>query len=270
LVSLPFSDHCDILAGRDEHVLLSALESELQSTGIRYVELRSSREICPEGWRPADSYCLHELDLEPDVHTLFRNCHKDSIQRKVRRAERERLTYREDSSTEGIDQFYGLFLQTRRRHGVPPASRQWFRNLADCCHGQIKIRFALSEQRPIAAMITLQYGQTLMYKYGCSDARLHNQGGMHLLFWRCIQEAKQNGLKKFDLGRSDWDQPGLLQFKDRWGAARSTLTYVRYGGVQKTGHKSKMHSLGFIKKLVSFLPDGVLEAAGAHIYPHLG
>ena len=29
----------------------------------------------------------------------------------------------------------------------------------------------------------------------------------------------------FDFGRSDLDNPGLLTFKDRWGATRSSLIY---------------------------------------------
>lgn len=33
----------------------------------------------------------------------------------------------------------------------------------------------------------------------------------------------------------DWDNPGLIKFKDRWGADRSTLTYWRYGELPRVG-----------------------------------
>jgi hypothetical protein len=67
----------------------------------------------------------------------------------------------------------------------------------------------------------------LVYKYSCSDAQYHRLGGVHLLFWRSIQEAKRDGLSVFDLGRSEWAHTGLIAFKDRRGANRSTLTYLR-------------------------------------------
>ena len=40
------------------------------------------------------------LDLRPGPEALFRNFHKDCIQRKIRRAAREALTYEEGRSDE--------------------------------------------------------------------------------------------------------------------------------------------------------------------------
>ena len=54
--------------------------------------------------------------------------------------------------------------------------------------------------------------------------------------WKAIQEAKNDQLDEFDMGRSDCDNPGLIAFKDRWGAARSTLSYLRYPLRQLANH----------------------------------
>ena len=68
----------------------------------------------------------------------------------------------------------------------------------------------------------------MTYKYGCSDARFHQLGGMQLLMWKAIQEAKRDGLQEFDMGRTEWDNEGLLRYKDRWGGTRSMLTSFRH------------------------------------------
>ena len=43
------------------------------------------------------TYLLHRLDLRPTAVELFRKFHKDCVQRKIRRAERENLQYEEGS-----------------------------------------------------------------------------------------------------------------------------------------------------------------------------
>ena len=62
-------------------------------------------------------------------------------------------------------------------------------------------------------MITLAYKQSMMYKYGCSDAKYHKLGGMAFLFWKTIQEAKKCGLAELDMGRSDLESSGLIRLK---------------------------------------------------------
>ena len=68
----------------------------------------------------------------------------------------------------------------------------------------------------------------MTYKYGCSDARYHSLGGMPFLYWKAIHEAKSNSATEFDLGRSDFDIPALITFKDPWAPSRFTLIHCRY------------------------------------------
>ena len=90
------------------------------------------------------------------------------------------------------------------------------------------VRLAKYQGRPAAGMVTLHHRQTAVYKYGASRAMWHKAGGMHLLFWRTIQDSHASGCLELDLGRSHVDSQGLLRFKDRWGAARSDLLYWRH------------------------------------------
>jgi Acetyltransferase (GNAT) domain len=90
-----------------------------------------------------------------------------------------------------------------------------------------KIRVASKDGWPIASILTLSWKDVMVYKYGCSDERFHSLGGMHLPFWTVIQEAKVDGCRDFDFGRSGCDNLGLITFKDHWGASRSELAYLR-------------------------------------------
>jgi CelD/BcsL family acetyltransferase involved in cellulose biosynthesis len=278
LVSLPFSDHCDPLvdSAGDIPVFLSAIEQSIRQEKLRYVEMRPlhSFDAATALYQSTYSYCFHQLDLRPDLDTLFHNFHKDSTQRKIRRAAREGLVYQGGRSESLLDSFYRLYLLTRRRHQVPPLPRRWFRTLIDCFGEALNIRTASKAGHPVAGILTLRYKGTLVYKYGCSDAQFNNLGGMHLLFWRSIQEAKQEGLTFFDLGRSECENTGLITFKDRWGAIRSTLTYSRYVASRNAPDAytppGADWKLRFVKRVCAHAPDGLLSAAGNLLYKHIG
>jgi CelD/BcsL family acetyltransferase involved in cellulose biosynthesis len=274
LVSLPFSDHCEPLTDNPENLteLLHFLEQNLKKEKWRYVELRPLNSLGNglSGFEQNQTSFIHILNLAASQDEIFRSFHKDSIQRKIRRAEREGLTYEEGRSEQFLDQFYQLLLRTRRRHQLPPQPREWFRNLIDCLGDQLKIRVASRDGQPMASILTLRFKDVLVYKYGCSDAKYHNLGPMHLLFWKSIQEAKSNGLKEFDLGRSDTDNAGLVEFKDRWGTRRSTLTYLRYPASVVKKASSEGWRVRIAKQLFLHMPDGFLEAAGKLLYRHVG
>ena len=277
LVSLPFSDHCDLLVdGDDLDTIVSALGRELGQEKLRHVEIRPTRlpDIARLGSHSSCGYCFHQIDLRPSLDVLFHNCHKESTQRKILRAEREGLDYKEGRSFELLESFYRLLLLTRRRHFLPPQPKRWFQNLIGSFGEALKIRVAFKHKTPIAAILTLHCKDTLVYKYGCSDSQFHSLGGMHLLFWRSILEAKQDGLCVFDLGRSEWNDSGLITFKDRWGAERSEISYLRLlaSGPSKGIYKSA--STGWKKRIAKrvfpHLPDRVLCAVGDLIYRHIG
>ncbi|MDE3178801.1 MAG: GNAT family N-acetyltransferase, partial [Acidobacteriota bacterium] len=117
--------------------------------------------------------------------------------------------------------------------------------------------------------LTLRHRATLVYKYGCSDRKFSNLGGMQLAFWNAIQRAKELGLEELDMGRSDWDDSGLIAFKDRWGAASTSLTYWRHGSVA-AGFPQVRSSGRFAKPLFDRVPSEILATIGGLLYRHAG
>jgi CelD/BcsL family acetyltransferase involved in cellulose biosynthesis len=273
LVSLPFSDHCEPLveSPRELEQLMLAVEEEARAGRWKYVEVRPLTVTADADARfeKAQTFCFHRLDLRPAGADLFRSFHKDCVQRKIRRAEREALRYEEGCSETLLQQFYALLVLTRRRQRLPPQPLSWFRNLIECMGDRLKIRVASKDGRPVASILTLRHNRTLVYKYGCSDKSFSNLGGMHLLFWRSIEEAKENGLLEMDMGRSDWDNPGLIDFKARWGAQQSELVYLRNSSARSQAEVGQT-VLRVGKQIIDMAPESLAKLAGRVFYRHLG
>ena len=269
LVSVPFADHCEPLVEQveDARELAAALREEVEGHW-RYVELRPARHEpwIAAGLSPAASFRAHVVNLARPDREIFGGFHASTIQRKIRRAEREGVQYEEGNSERLVRVFYRLMLLTRRRHGVPPQPLEWFANLARAFGDQLKIGVALHGDRPAAAMLTLRHGRSLVYKYGCSDATLHNLGVVPFLFWQTIQAAVSAGMETFDLGRTDLDNPGLMKFKERLGATSSALTYVRW---PSPGGRNVSGTLKIAARLLAYTPDFVFLRAGKVLYRHL-
>lgn len=271
LVSVPFADHCMPLVEDEEDLrcLLSGLKHGLDEIAARYAEIRAGvgRAGVAAGMRDSASFCLHRLDLRPGLGELFHNLHDSCIRRKIGRAEKSGVSYEEGRSAALLDDFYQLMVLTRRRHHLLPQPLCWFRNLVRCLGEKIKIRVARYRDQPVGAIVTIQYKNTMIYKYGCSDSRYHNLGPMQLLMWKTIEEAKGAGLTEFDMGRSDWDNSGLLSYKDRWGCQRSRLTYMRY---LSPGQDKGLVSVHVPKPIFNFAPNSLLSLAGGVLYRHIG
>jgi Acetyltransferase (GNAT) domain len=273
LVSLPFSDHCALLVENSEQLasLLTYLQGKVDREKWNYIELRATNARLPEypNFAVSETFLFHTLDLSPSQDAIFHTFHKDCVQRKIQRAAREGLTYEEGASDVLVTKFYHLHLLTRCRHGLPAQPIQWFRNLVASLGDNVKIRVASKDGRPVASIVTLRYKHRLVYKYGCSNHHFNNLGGMQLLLWHAIQEAKNDHLSEFDMGRSDCENVGLVAFKDRWGAARTHLTYLRYP--RRHIRSAARSRRAEIRKYVwSRVPSSVLAIAGGVLYKHMG
>jgi hypothetical protein len=276
MVSLPFSDHCEPLVDSPEELefLVECLQAEMEHQEWKYLEVRpvngSFNPKDSEGsFRTTEHYYLHRLCLRSEIGDIFRGLHKDSVQRRIRRAERAGLLCECGRSDTLLKDFYGLWLLTRSRHHLPPQPYAWFRNLVDCLDGSLDIRVAYKEQVPIAAILTLRFRDTIYYKYGCSSIEFKNLGAIALLLWRAIRDSKAAGAEHFDLGRSEVDNKGLITFKDHWAGSRTGMVYWRYPGQDpRTG--SEGWKMKAVKQVFARMPHRFLALTGKLIYRHIG
>jgi hypothetical protein len=272
LVSLPFSDHCEPLVSHSDEFdeLILHAKASLSPGKWKYLEVRpvSHYPGSRTGFGVSLTYQFHRLDLQRSATELFATFHKDCVQRKIRRAEREHLKYEEGSSEALLTKFYRLMVITRRRHFLPPQPLAWFRALIASFGSDLKIRIASKDEHPVAGILTLAHNRTMVYKYGCSDPAYNKFGGTAFLFWQAVQDAIAIGCAELDMGRSDIDNAGLIAFKEHWGARGTVLRYWTYPNQPQNPRSAWQKNLA--KRVVSAAPDAVLQAVGTILYRHIG
>jgi hypothetical protein len=271
MVSVPFSDHCEPLVNNadDLDCLLSSLKQRVDDGEWKYLEIRpvSLRPGSLTGFLQTHTYKLHRLDLRKSKEVLFRGFHKSCVQRKIRRAEREDLKYEEGTSEDLLQKFYHLLVMTRRRLYLPPQPLRWFRGLIATLGKDLKIRVASKDGIALASILTVSHKKAMIYKYGCSNIAFNNLGGTAMLFWKTVQEAKDNGFEELEMGRSDIDNLGLIAFKEHWGASGTPVSYWTYP------HRAELSSVWIEKlgrHLVPTVPDLALRMVGKLLYRHIG
>lgn len=276
LVSLPFSDHCEPLADSEDDLnfLIRYVQITMERQNLRYLEVRPvngnfGQMTETNGFRPAATYYLHVLDLRRDLDQVFRRLDKDSVQRRVHRADRAGLIERFGRSDDLLKDFYSLFVMTRGRHRLPPIPYTWFRNLIQF-HGEaLEIRLAYRANTPISAILTLRCKEVVYYKYACSDPLFNRLGAIPWLLWRAITAAKLNAAIEFDMGRTEDDNAGLLVFKNHWVSEPRRLVYWRFPGVTSINSVNS-RKLKVAKRVFSFMPDSLRTIAGNFVYRHIG
>ncbi len=272
LVSLPFSDHCEPLVRNEKELdsLLIHMRRNVDAAKWKYAEIRPITFEPGSGTKYSKhlSYCFHRLDLTPGIDQVFRRFHKDCVQRKIRRAEKEKLMYEAGNSDALLEKFYRLMVATRRRKALPPQPLQWFQGLMAEFGEDFQIRVASCGNLPVASIITLTHKKSMTYKYGCSDIAFNKLGGMAMLLWKAIQDAKSAGCEQLDLGRSDSDNLGLIAFKDHWGAASTVLSYWTYP--QQPESCLKFGGNSALKQITALAPKKMLTMIGRILYKHIG
>ncbi len=273
LVSLPFSDHTEplLMNGAAHAEIFDWMQAQCRQQHWKYVEFRPLSDAihAAQPLAQSHSFWLHTLDLSPSTEQLFSNLHKSCLQRRIRHAERQQLSYERGDSGELLGEFYKLLTLTRKRFGLLPQPRSWFRNVLACMKSKAEIRLVRKDGKAVAAILTLRHRGTIVYKYGCSDATYNQLAGMPFLFWKLIEESKAQDIEQIDFGRTDLPNEGLILFKDRFGTQRRRLNYFRYS--EKELERSAIAAdTPATRALCSVLPAALSSRAGELVYRHIG
>lgn len=223
---------------------LEALARHARESGALF--LKVDPELTPEqagralesaGYRRAPDIqpvlATLELDLAPDVDTLFAALEKDT-RWSVRQAQKRGVAIREATSDADLRAFYDLYAVTGERARF--ITRTWeyyrlvWRTLIDA--GLATLRIAEQEGTPVAGAMTWHCGEKELYMYGATNDAGRKCFAAYGLVWRSIESAREQGYRRFDFGgipadladQSDTMQ-GPYRFKKGFGGMP-----VRYVG----------------------------------------
>lgn len=152
----------------------------------------------------------------------------------VRKAGRQQIEVRQAGCDSDLDAWYPLYLDTMRRHAVPPRPFRFFRAMWDLLRPAGVMRLLLAEQRLtertrlVAGSMLLMSGQTVFYAFNGWHRQDGPQHANDAIQWQAIHDACREGYARYDFGEVAPHNHGLAEFKTRWGAAATRLYRCYY------------------------------------------
>jgi len=166
--------------------------------------IKSKKFLCiPKGQiyllgRPKN---IVRLDISPDPETIFSSFSK-MLKRNIQIAQKNNIGIRQGFG-DGLDmnQFYRMLLDTAARKKFPVRRLRYFKAIKECMidKGYGEIFWGVHENIPVALVLVFKYGKTIWYMYGAMDEKYKHTRASHLLHWKIILWAKDQGVTLYDL-----------------------------------------------------------------------
>ena len=271
-VSLPFTDYSAPIFDKDSDAQ-HAIDRIIQygkTADWDYLEIRGG-SFFPEEIPSFTTYYGHTLELSSDENLVFR-LFRDSTVRNIKKAVKESVIVRRSESMDGVNEFYRLNCITRREHGLPPQSREFFRRIYQqiISLGKGFIVLAEYDGRCIAACVYFHFNGKAMYKYGASDKKYQHLRANNLVMWEAIKWYCRNGYGSFCFGRTEPENKGLRQFKSGWGAMEHVIRYCRYDLKKEKYMRRNLKKSNFVESVLRRMPLTMLRITGEMFYRHMG
>lgn len=272
VVSIPFSDYGGpLFSGHNDTDRIASIIDNFRK--CRSFEIRSDLNG-NSGFSFHNHYIYHVLDLTPGPDALMKSIDRKTTRYSIRKAEKIGVHIEKSNTLEGMKEFYHLNVLTRKKHGLPPQPFAFFLQLQKnlVSRDEAFILLASHEGKNIGAGLFLKFRETVYFKYSASDPEhLAQKSPNHLLTWRAIVDACENGFKYLDFGRTSSSNPGLAKYKEMWGAKPVELPYYYYPNTHSIKPNTEDElSYRMITRICRHLPESWLVVFGSLIYRHIG
>jgi len=298
-VSLPFTDYCEPIL--EEGIAFREIFDQIidygKKRGWKYVEFRGGKDVFPvtgsqfpvassptldprasslvpsplTGNVPFLTYLGHTLDLTRGPSALSSGL-RDSTRRNIKKAEKEKVEVRIETTAGAVAEFCRLNCLTRRDHGLPPQPRQFFTRLHQevISRGAGFVALAYYQGKAVAGNVYFHSGRKAVYKYGASDKGFQNLRASNLVMWEAIKRLCGEGFRSLCFGRTEPENDGLRQFKRGWGAEEHEIPYFRYSLREKSFVPGKERGEPVYARVFRATPAPVLNVIGSLLYRHMG
>ena len=130
-----------------------------------------------------------------------------------------------EGTREDLKDFHKIMVETGKRDDFIIRSLEYFEKMYDClAPNHMKLLMAYHDDKPIAGIIPITYGNKTWYLYGASSNSYRNLMPNYLLQWTAIKQAITEKKEIYDFrgvsGVLDENHPqyGLYRFKKGFGA----------------------------------------------------
>ncbi len=159
------------------------------------------------------------LDLqnktEEEVFAQFASKTRYNVRLAIRKGVRV-----EEKNKEGIEEFYKLMQETGKRDNFRTRPKEYFETILKEFPEESKIYIAYYEDKPLATIMPMLYGNKMWYLYGASSNEHRNRMPTYLLQWEMIKLAIKHHCHIYDfrgVSMERGEEDGLYRFKKGFG-----------------------------------------------------
>ncbi|HDP98157.1 MAG TPA: GNAT family N-acetyltransferase [bacterium] len=280
LISIPFGTISDPLVSDDHHakLLLDHASQFAKKQKIEHIQIRAFKaaQYLKNAGAPFeidDSYKQHFLMLDKSLDELKLSFNRRNVTKRIRQSGNSDLSLRHATTMTDIEQFYELYLTTRKRFGLPPQPLQFIINLWERFTAQNQLDLILAELNDniIGGLLFFKYkdrinAEIIAYEESYRDLHLSQ-----FLYWHAIMIAKHENYQVFDFGRTSIFNEGLMNYKNRWGTQTHNLPIFHFSLTQNKRQSSRenLFVYNLARSISKKLPAPLFRAYGNFFYHHL-
>lgn len=267
-ISLPFSDYCQILCANDSlrEPLVNRINELAIDNQIGILEFRCDAST---PLNKSSKHVLTSTELFPDLKIIEGKI-KSNDSRKLRAAISRGVETCSDTTTEFMDIYYQLHIQTRHRLGLPVQPKKFFNLIQQKMlqNGLGFVTLAKVDGHYVAGSVFLSWRQTLVYKFNATSQLGRDLYANDAIIWDAIRYGCANDYRLLDWGRTDLDDDGLRRFKNRWASTEVPLVYSN--NTYSSHGKMITFAVKWIRPILQKTPQWVNRLAGEALYRYLG
>ena len=270
LISVPYLNAGGIVAN-NEAAFLALLESATKLSAdlnTSYMELRSRQALSyyPSEMPHRSHKAAVILPISEPENTF--SSFKAKLRSQIRRPSKSGV-YAKTSKTMSLSSsliaFYEVFSRNMRDLGTPVYPRQLFAKALEHFGKRASVITVWYENKPIAAGITLAFGQSVEMPWASSLKRYNHLSPNMLLYWEAMKLACEDGYTQFDFGRSSLDS-GAFRFKEQWGGTSLPLHWYYHLNSGETPNVNPDNpSFSFLVKCWKYLPLPIANTVGPRL-----
>jgi peptidoglycan/xylan/chitin deacetylase (PgdA/CDA1 family) len=278
LVSIPFATNCDPLISSNEDMsalLDTAIDLSIK-LGCPKIEIRTL-----SSWPLIQDDRIgimvhnksHQLSLESTPEELI-NTFSRKARWTINQSLKKGFEHQLAESERDLNEFYHLYVKTRKRLGLPPQPYLFFQLLWEKFSPSRRISLLLVRYKGklIAGLLMFKFKDRCSWDYLASDANFQNLNTNYFGVWEAIKLAHSEGYKIFDFGRTGINNEGLMSFKGRWGTKVMDLPQFYYPKrlCSSLSPPEESQTYNFIRQISKKTPDSMFRLMGSFLYRHLG
>ncbi len=273
VVATPFSDFCEPLieteAGWEEFA--RHLRSYRRPVTIR--PFRNPLALADDGFEHRRELLWHGIDLSNGADHVWDGL-RSGLRTSIRRAPKTGLRFRFSTSIDDLATFYAIHVDLRKsKYRMLAQPFRFFEALQERFGEHMATLLAEEEDgTAVAAMVFLAWNGVWYYKFAASSPRRYRPNAAMIM--EACREGAERGLTLLDMGRSDRDQPGLVDFKRQFASEELELHTLHWtpDDYSDPAADEAGRILGEITELVTDpgIPNEVAARAGDLLYRYFG